>query len=171
MNKVSEHVQNIIKTFELEPHIEGGWFRRIFQSDQLLNKNSLTNCFTGTRYVTTSIVYLLQKGEFSAFHKLLQYETWHFYSGDSLVIHWFDENGQIHSQTLGNNYDKGEIPQLTIKPNTYFAAELQSKSEYAFVGCSVSPGFDYEDFTLAKRKDLLTLYPEHSILIKRLTKK
>jgi len=171
MDNKSDKAQEIIKTFNLEPHIEGGWFKRTFQSEQQFNKNSLTNCFTGTRYVTTSIVYLLQKGEFSAFHKLLQYETWHFYSGDPLLIHWFDEEGNLHSQILGTNYEKGEIPQITIKPNTYFAATLAQKSEYAFVGCSVSPGFDYEDFTLAKRKELRLMYPQHSAIIKRLTKK
>ena len=171
MDTISEKTKGIITSFGLEPHVEGGWFRRTFQSDQQLNKNSLTNCFTGTRYVTTSIIYLLPKGEFSAFHSLLQYETWHFYSGDPIIVHWFNDQGILESQILGTNYEKGEIPQLTIKPNTYFAAELAPKSEYAFVGCTVSPGFDYEDFTLAKRKALLQLYPDYAPIIKRLTKK
>ena len=102
---------------------------------------------------------------------MLQYETWHFYSGDPIIVHWFNDQGILESQILGTNYEIGEIPQLTIKPNTYFAAELAPKSEYAFVGCTVSPGFDYEDFTLAKRKALLQLYPDYAPIIKRLTKK
>jgi len=166
INKIQK-IQTIINTFQLEPHIEGGWYRRTFESDQLTGNSSLA----GTRHITTSIVYLLAQQEFSAFHKLQQYETWHFYSGDSLLIHWFDEHGILQSQILGNDYEKGEFPQLTIKPNTYFAAELMEGSEYAFVGCSVSPGFHYDDFSIASRSELITLYPEHSKIITKLTKK
>jgi predicted cupin superfamily sugar epimerase len=167
MTTISKQAQNIIKIFELEPHIEGGWFRRTFQSDRTYDTIGLS----GTRHCTTSIVYLLSKSEFSAFHKLKQYETWHFYAGDQIIIYWFDANGTLQSKILGNNYDKGDVPQLTINPDTYFAAELMECSEYAFVGCSVSPGFDYADFSIASRSELITLYPEHSKIITRLTKK
>jgi len=170
MSNISIKAKAIIDKFKLEPHIEGGWFKRSFQSEQQLSKDSLINCFTGTRYVTTSIYYLLPKGEISAFHQLLQYETWHYYAGDPIIIHWFDENGNHQSIVLGNDYEKGQIPQLTIQPNTFFAAELAPESEFAFVGCSVAPGFDFDDFSLAEKDELLSLYPEHADIIARLTK-
>ena len=170
MNNLSEKAVSIIQTFQLEKHIEGGWFKRTFQSDEINTATKLANNSIAQRFITTSIVYLLCAGEFSAFHKLQQYETWHFYSGDPLCIYWFDEIGQLHSQTLGSNYEKGELSQITMKPNTYFAAELQNNADYAFVGCSVTPGFDYEDFSIATQSQLLELYPEHVTIITRLTR-
>ena len=65
---------------------------------------------------------------------------------------------------------KGGVPQAVIKADTWFAASLNNKNSYCLLGCTVSPGFDYRDWELAKRAELIKLYPQHRALIERYTK-
>lgn len=65
---------------------------------------------------------------------------------------------------------RGEVPQVAIKANTWFAASLDDKkSSYCLLGCTVSPGFDYRDWELGKRDELIKMYPQHRPIIERYT--
>lgn len=68
---------------------------------------------------------------------------------------------------MGSNLEENENFQVIISKNSYFAAELIEKSSFIIVGCTVSQGFDFEDFHLASKEELLTKYPKHSNIIKK----
>ena len=73
-------------------------------------------------------------------------------------------------QDKHNDYSEGETPQLTIPKNSWFAAQPIYSDSYSLVGCSVAPGFDFEDFELGDRDSLLANYPQHEELIKQFTR-
>ena len=104
------------------------------------------------------------------FHKLKSDEIWNFYCGSSMTIFIIDEKGNLHQIRLGQNFESGEQFQIVMKKNQWFGAVVNDKSSFSLVGCSVSPGFDFNDFELGNKTYLLKLYPEHKNIIELLTK-
>ena len=113
-------------------------------------------------------IFLLTFEEHSKFHKLTSDEIWHFHLGGAARIHIISPSGILTEETIGSDFDKGEKLQVIIKRGHWFAAEI-SRGDYILVGCTVSPGFEFEDFQLADRDQLIKEFPEHSGLISRLT--
>ena len=144
-----------IEKLNLVKHPEGGYFKEIYRSDELVEKQNLPLRFSGDRNFSTSIYYLLDKNDFSSFHKIKSDEQWHFYTGVSLSIFVINTSGKIETIVLGNNPDKGEVFTAIIKKDYWFAAKPNDNNSYSLVGCTVSPGFDFHDFTLGKRENLL----------------
>jgi predicted cupin superfamily sugar epimerase len=154
----------------LIPHPEGGYYRETYRSTLTIAKAALPSQFTGPRLVSTAIYFLLEGKNFSAFHRLRSDELWHFYVGSPLVVHVIEENG-LHSEiSLGSNTDAGEALQAVVKANCWFASRVRDPSSFALAGCTVAPGFDYEDFELGKRSELIRLYPQHRKLVEQLTR-
>ena len=120
--------------------------------------------------MSTAIYFLLEGKDFSAFHRLRSDELWHFYAGGSLVVHVIEENGPYSEIQLGSDPEAAEVLQAAVKAGCWFASRLKDSQSFALVGCTVAPGFDFEDFELAKRDELVTRYPEHRQLIHRLTR-
>ena len=148
-----------IKKLELEKHPEGGWFKEIYRSDKIIVINSLPEGFTGLRNFSTSIYYLIAGEDFSAFHRIKSDEIWHYYAGSSSVEIISIVDGQIKKQLCGNKTDEGNQFQVIVPKNTWFAARLSNQDGYALVGCTVSPGFHFDDFEIAG-KSLLKEYPD-----------
>nr|WP_321356608.1 cupin domain-containing protein [uncultured Draconibacterium sp.] len=138
-----------IEKLQLERHPEGGWFKEVYRSSEILEKSALPESFGSERNCSTSIYYLLEKNDFSAFHRIKSDEIWHFYTGTSAVEILYLIDGHLKTQKVGNNLDNEELFQFTVPKNTWFAAQLTNKTGYALVGCTVSPGFHFEDFELA----------------------
>lgn len=158
--------KTIISKFGLERHPEGGWYKRTYTSKVM--REGFAN--QGLRPVCTAIYYLLYAKDFSAFHRLQADEMWHFYYGNSLTLYHFDPVGNLHSQVLGNAIiDPHACYQFNIPANEWFAAETNGTEGFSLVGCTVAPGFTFEDFELADRQALIDQYPEHSAIITRLT--
>lgn len=158
-----------IDKLQLTTHIEGGAFREIYRSPVLAPLSALPAGFTGDRNFCTSIYFLLQQHQFSAFHKIKSDEVWHFYYGDVLIVYEIDQQGQMIEHRLGCDPDNNEAFQCVIAAGNWFAARLAPGGEYALAGCTVSPGFDFDDFELANKRDLIRLYPEHEEIIHALT--
>lgn len=110
----------------------------------------------------------MTEGNFSALHRLKADEVWHFYEGSSLSVHVIEEDGSHREIRLGRNLDQGEVYQAVVKRGTIFGSCVDAG--YALVGCTVAPGFEFEDFELLARADLLGAYPQHQKLIKKLTR-
>lgn len=146
--------QEWIEELQLARHPEGGRFRRVYESDLK---------FDGARPAMTSIYYLLEAGDFSALHRLKQDEQWHFYHGSPITIHEIDPSGIYTATTLGHDGF-----QHTVKAGTLFGATVEEG--YALVGCTVVPGFDFTDFELPSRAELLSDYPQHTEVIMRVTR-
>lgn len=151
----------LINELGLQKHPEGGYYKETYRS-----KNKLGN----NRSVSTAIYFLLENGNFSAFHKIKSDELWHFYSGDCLEVIEIKDNGTVIRTLIGNNIDAGEQFQYCVKANTWFASRVKSGGAYSLVGCTVAPGFDFRDFELAKRIELVKQFPQHKNLIYELTR-
>lgn len=158
-----------IDKLSLTPHVEGGAFREVYRSELIIPRSSLPLFFQGARSASTSIYFLLEQGQYSAFHRIAADELWHFYYGDALVVYEITHGGQMVEHRLGSNPENGEVFQTVVKAGSWFASTPAPGSEYALVGCTVAPGFDFEDFELAKREALTQMYPEHAAIIARLT--
>lgn len=153
----------------LEPHPEGGFFRQTYKSDLMIARDALPG-FSGARAVSTAIYFLLEGKNFSAFHRLRSDELWHFYAGTPLVVHVIEPAGDYSSISLGDNSDAGQLFQAVVKARCWFASEVQDRGSWALVGCTVAPGFEFEDFELARREELARQYPQHRRLIEKLTR-
>jgi predicted cupin superfamily sugar epimerase len=160
-------IDNIIRNLQLIPHPEGGYFRETYRSKEEVIPG---NNYSGKRNFSTCIYYLLDSESFSAFHKIRQDEIWHFYTGFPLVIHMISDSGSYTSIIISNNIEKGHVPQFVVPGNTWFAAHVLSINTYSLVGCTVSPGFDYSDFVLGKRLELIQKFPRHKDIILKYTR-
>jgi uncharacterized protein len=165
-----ENVAYWIEKLELEAHPEGGYYRQTYRADLILRKEALPPQFTGARSISTAIYSLLDNGNFSAFHRLRSDELWHFYLGGSLAVHVIDEGGHYSEIQLGSDLESGETLQAVVKAGCWFASRVKNQNSFALVGCAVSPGFDFDDFELAKREELAARYPQHRKIIEQLTR-
>jgi predicted cupin superfamily sugar epimerase len=163
-------VQKIIDQFELQPHPEGGWYRQTYKSREQIAAEVLPQRFSGDRTFSTAIYFLLEKGNFSAFHRIKSDECWHFYDGDPLLIYIIQQTGSLDVISLGRDFEKGELFQYVVPANCWFASRPAPGSEYSFAGCTVSPGFEFDDFELANATNLFNAYPKHKDLIQELSR-
>jgi len=166
MKKAKQWISNL----KLIPHPEGGYFSEVYRSDEVIPKECLNKRYSNTHSISTSIYFLLNVNEFSAFHKIKSDEIWHFYDGSAIEIYLISNNGNLEIKKLGLNFEKNELPQIVIPKNVWFAAAPIDKKCFSLVGCTVAPGFEFEDFELAKREDLLNKYPQHNNLILQFTR-
>ncbi|MFK7750386.1 MAG: cupin domain-containing protein [Kordia sp.] len=167
---MNSEINKLVSNLNLLPHPEGGFYKEVYRSATVITKEALPANFSGDRSYCTSIYFLLTSENFSAFHRIKQDEIWHFYGGSSLSVHVIDTEGNYTEHKVGMNFNNGEQPQLVVPAGCWFASSVPQKDSYAFVGCTVAPGFDFDDFELANRTALKDEYPLHSDVIHRLTR-
>ena len=160
--------QQLIDQFNLRKHPEGGWYKETYRSSENIPQAGLPARFTGPRVFSTAIYFLLEQGDFSAFHRIKSDECWHFYSGDPLLLYIIEMNGTLTTVSLGNDIGQGHLFQYVVPANCWFASKPAALSAFSFLGCTVAPGFDFSDFELANPSSLLALYPRQEIIIKEL---
>ncbi len=160
--------KDLIDRFQMLPHPEGGWYKENYRSAEQISANDLPERFLGSRSISTAIYFLMEQGNFSAFHKIKSDECWHFYAGQTLMIYIINSFGVLEIIKLGNNINNEERFQFVVPANCWFASRPANESQYSFVGCTVAPGFDFNDFELASADELIALYPNHTETIKAL---
>lgn len=165
-----ERAREYIDKLHLEAHPEGGYFREIYRSGELILPEHLPTRYKSSRSFSTSIYFMLEGKQFSSFHRLQSDELWHFYDGSSLIVYIIDEKGELEKIKLGGNIKNGESFQTVVKRNSWFGAELVDKDSFALIGCTVAPGFDFNDFELGKKFDLIKEFPALKEIIIKLTK-
>ncbi len=156
-----------IDKLKLIPHPEGGYYKEIYRSGEYISIEGLPNRYKSKRVFSTSIYFLLEGKQISRFHRLKSDEVWHFYDGSPVALYILNNN--IEKIILGKKIVDGNTFQYTIKKNNWFAAEVIKNNSFALIGCSVSPGFDFNDFELAENKYLKKKYPEYEKIINRFT--
>ncbi|MEO5683565.1 MAG: cupin domain-containing protein [Chitinophagaceae bacterium] len=159
-----------INTLQLTRHIEGGSYTRTYCADLVLPRQQLPASFNGPRPVATAIYFLLENNQFSAIHRIASDELWHFYYGDALVVYEIDKAGKLTEHLLGNNPGNNEHFQCLVKAGSWFGSKTREGGDYSLVGCTVSPGFDFADFEMGDRAELLQFYPQHAAVIQMLTR-
>jgi uncharacterized protein len=162
-------VQKLIQQYHLQPHPEGGYYASTYQASLRINKDVLPESFSGERPISTAIYFLLEQGDFSAFHRIQSDECWHFYEGGPLNLHCISPEGTYRLIELGR--ESACHYQYIVPAGDWFAAEPQHNVPYCLVGCTVSPGFHFDELELAEKKQLTEQYPFHQALIERLCRK
>lgn len=152
----------------MEPHPEGGFYKRTFESEEKTSDQELSVEFEGKRKLYTSIFFLLGSNDISHLHRLKSDELWYYHAGSPLTIHVIDENGNYKESKLGINLDEGEIPQVLVPKNSIFGSSVRDEDTFSLVGCMVSPGFEFQDFELFTQEELLSKYPQHRDVITKL---
>jgi predicted cupin superfamily sugar epimerase len=166
--------QAYIEALQLSPHPEGGFYKETYRSECTVQPQPATSLNSSqlapVRSASTGIYFLLERGNFSAFHRIASDEMWHFYAGDALEVLELLETGELVTTHLGPDLAQGETFQHVVKANTWFASRVAPGGAYALVGCTVAPGFDFSDFQLADRVHLSSQFPKHTEVIAVLTR-
>jgi uncharacterized protein len=186
-----------IEKLGLEAHPEGGYFRQTYKSELRIvqQPSGSAHAFVkgaarmgqpglhGSRAASTGIYFLLEGKNFSAFHRLRSDEMWHFYVGSPMVVHVLDLAGEYSPILLGGDLEAGQVFQAVVRAGCWFAAELVQnphfsrhplkvqQPSYALVGCTVAPGFEFEDFEMARREKLEAIYPGQKAMIQKFTRR
>jgi len=166
MSEASEWIEGL----RLQPHPEGGWYRELYRAEESIPQHALPDRFSGDRDFSTAIYYLLEQSDFSALHRIRQDELWHFYDGSALDVEVIDTNGHHSTLKLGKDLQSGQQPMGVVAAGCLFGAKVSDGGGFSLVGCTVAPGFDFADFELADRQQLLEQFPEHRSVIEALTR-
>ena len=161
----SDQAALIIERYKMQPHPEGGFFTETYRSTGLVPEEALPAEFAGERNFSTAIVFLLRANDFSALHRLRQDEIWHFYLGGPLQLVTISPDGKFSEIILGPNIAAGEVVQTVVPAGHWFGARPMKGAAFSFVGCTVAPGFDFADFELASRSELLKKFPDLETII------
>ena len=156
--------KEIVERLGLQEHPEGGFYKETYRSNQTIETDK--NVY---RNISTAIYFLLENENKSLFHRIKSDELWFFHQGEALEIVFIKE-GVLNTIILGNNLENGEVIQATIPANTWFASRVKNLKGYSLVSCAVAPGFDFADFELAKREDLINEFPNLKETIEKFTK-
>lgn len=159
-----------VRCLELEPHPEGGWYREVYRASEVIPHAALPGRFGGDRAFSTSIYYLLGPGDFSALHRIEQDEVWHWYDGGRLLVEVIHPDGTRDTHRLGRDVAAGDRPMAVVPAGSWFGACVDGAGHFALAGCTVAPGFDFDDFHMPKRDYLIRKFPEHRELIERFTR-
>lgn len=159
----------IVEHFGLKPHPEGGFYAEIWRSQGLIAAAALPPEFAGSRPYCTLILYLLGRGDKSALHRLRQEEVWHFHLGGPLELVHISPHGQPAAVRLGQNFRTGDLPHCVVPAGHWFGARPAPESPYCLVGCTVAPGFEFADFTMAAGPELAARFPRLAGLIREFT--
>lgn len=156
-NAKIKEINKIVETLDLFPHPEGGYYRETYRSEEIKGKRNLI----------TSIYFLLTSEQISHLHRIKSDEIWYYHGGSPLIVHILDAFGH-HEHIVGNDLEKGYLPQFLVPKNTIFGSTVLEKNSFSLVSCVVSPGFDFADFELFKKDELLEAYPMHKDIIQKL---
>lgn len=163
-------VDALVRRFGLLPHPEGGFYSETYRAPARVLRDGET-AGDGTRAASTAIYYLLSDGAYSAWHRIRSDEIWHFYAGAPLEVHSIDDAGVLTTHRLGNTLAHPDtVFQAVVPKGHWFAARCCDPSTYAFVGCTVAPGFEFSEFEIADTAALVARYPQHRTLVEQLGK-
>lgn len=137
----------------MQPHPEGGYYKETYRSADLVN-----NAEGNQRNISTAIYFLLENQQKSHLHKIKSDELWFHHQGETLEIISI-QNGELVRTYLGSDLDAGEVLQATIPANTWFGLKVKNGNGFALVSCTVAPGFDFSDFEMSHKANLLNQFP------------
>jgi len=166
---ISKH-KNIISKLGLIKHPEGGFFYETYRSSLIAPKELQNSSKFLERNICTAIYFLITSDNFSAFHRLSSDEIFHFYDGASVEFVQISPDGKLTSSIFGNDVLNGENPQILVQKNHWQGLRVKDDNSYALMGCTVSPGFSFEDFKMGEREYLLKEFPKLKDTIMRYTK-
>lgn len=132
----------LIAHLGLKPHPEGGYFHEVFRSALPIDPVD----GRPPRAAMTTIYFLLDESAHSRWHQVDSDEVWHLYEGDGLELFELDATGTGLTRHRLSRLGDGGAPVHTVVAGKWQAA--RTLGAYALVGCTVAPGFDFDDFRL-----------------------
>jgi predicted cupin superfamily sugar epimerase len=162
------NAEEIIKLLQLQPHPkEGGYFRETYRSADSFT--DLPSRYRGKRSASTAIYYLLTPESFSAMHRLASDEVFHFYLGSPVEMLNLFPDGHGTVVSLGSDLTAGQSPQIMVPAGVWQGSRLASGGQFALMGTTVAPGFDFADYESGQREKLIEQYPQFAKMIRELT--
>ncbi len=156
---------------QLEPlRMEGGFFRETYRSRWKVSEEYLPEGMRGSRSIGTAIYFMITPQSYSRLHRVPGTEIFHFYAGDPVIMLQLQADGSHRTLTLGNRLAEGEQPQIAVRGHTWMGCKLAPGGQWALMGTTMSPGFDYADYEPGVRDQLITQYPTASDLIRDYTR-
>ncbi|XP_057416464.1 uncharacterized protein LOC130711045 [Lotus japonicus] len=187
---MSLSASEIAAKLNLQPHPEGGFYAETFRDHSVhLSTSHLPPQYKVDRPVSTAIYFLLSSGNLSRLHRIPCAETWHHYIGESItVVELNEQDSTVKFTRLGSDLADNQTPQYSVPPNIWFGSfptkdftisadgggfvntpPRDAETHYSLVGCTCAPGFQFNDFELAKRSELVSRFPQLEALITALT--
>jgi predicted cupin superfamily sugar epimerase len=163
----------LIRRLGLQPlPIEGGYFTQSYVSTESVAAEALPARYGSPRSFSTAIYYLLTSDadSFSALHRLATDEVYHFYLGDPVEMLLLHPDGRGERVELGPNVPDGQRVQFVVPRDVWQGSRLVPGGRWALLGTTMAPGFDARDFVLGERPELVRRYPQHTELIRQLTR-
>jgi predicted cupin superfamily sugar epimerase len=164
--------EDVKKLLGLQPHPrEGGWYVRTYEAAELVGAETFADGrYAGARRTGTAIYYLLEPETFSEMHRLKSDEVFHFYAGDAVEMLQLREGGEGAVVVIGNDLQRGQRPQVVVERGVWQGSRLVEGGRWALLGCTVSPGFEFEDYETGLREPLCVGWPEFAGEIAALTR-
>lgn len=170
MLAVNDPVQRIVERFALVPHPEGGYFKEVYRAALTVAHPGIPAALDGARPTGTLIYFLLERGDFSAWHRVRWTdEIWHLYAGGPLELNVIDATGAHSRRLLTTDLLVGE-PTALVPAGCWQAARLGPGVDWAFGGCTVAPGFEFADFEMPRAAELKRQHPKLEAIIDELTR-
>ena len=164
----AEEVKHLL---QLEPlPVEGGFFRETYRSRWQVAEEYLPEGTSGSRSIATAIYFMITPDTFSALHRMPGTEIFHFYLGDPVVMLQLQRDGSSQTITLGSDLAGGQRPQVVVRGGVWQGCKLAPGGKFALMGTTMSPGFDYADFELGNREQLIAQYPSVAEMIRQYTR-
>ena len=156
----------------LSPHPrEGGWYVRSYEADEQVNADVFPDeRYASPRRTGTAIYYLLEPETFSEMHRLRSDEVFHHYAGEAVEMLQLSPGGAGTRVVLGKHLLAGERPQVVVRREVWQGARLVEGGRWALLGCTVSPGFEFEDYESGRRDQLCEQWPQWSEMLAGLTR-
>jgi len=157
----------------LQPHPrEGGWYVRTWEAAEFVSADAFTDArYAGARRTSTAIYYLLEPGTFSEMHVLASDEVFHHYIGGAVEMLQLVEDGSSKVTVIGKDIAAGERPQHVVPRGVWQGSRLLHAEGFALLGCTVSPGFEFEDYRDASAEELIARWPQEAERIRALTQR
>lgn len=162
--------EDLIKRFNMKPlPEEGGYYSETHRSSHTLSESSLPDNYSSDRSLSTAIYYMLTPETKSLLHRLPTEEIFHFYLGDPVLMLHLYPDGSSNQVILGQDLNRGQSVQVLVPKDVWQGSYLLEGGQFAFMGTTMSPGFDFSDNEIGNRDDLMKFYPSQKKLIERLT--
>ncbi|WP_346833905.1 cupin domain-containing protein [Pseudomonas koreensis] len=168
MSQRTVNAQAFIQALDLQSHVEGGYFRRTYQADH----REMLDTVGGPRYLMTSIHYLLTEqspvGQFHFNHSDIVH---FFHLGDPIEYSMIHADGSLETLVMGNDILAGQHLQMHVPGGIWKASRLlEGEHGFGLISEAVSPGFDFADMEMGDRRKLIAQFPQHRMLIEKLTR-
>jgi predicted cupin superfamily sugar epimerase len=161
--------EEVIALLDLHPlPLEGGWYRETYRAALTLPATAIGPAYTSSRSAATAIYYLLTPQSFSALHRLLTDEVFHFYLGSPVEMLQLDpSSGSGRIVLLGTDLAAAQRPQVVVPGGVWQGSRLCPGGSFALLGTTMSPGFDFADYEPGDPDQLAAAFPAWADAIHR----